>query len=87
MVNSAAIILDATPAKEVGFTLEINMTAFNVGSMAGLTVSGVILAILDWRALFYINVPIGIFGTVWAVIKLKEVGTIERTASWIGLAS
>jgi len=86
MVNSTALILDATPIKEVGFSLGINMTAFSVGSMAGLTLSGVILAVLDWRALFYINVPIGIFGTLWAIRRLREIGHTEREApiDWVG---
>jgi len=40
--------------------------------MAGLTFSGIILAFLDWPFLFYVNVPIGIFGTVWAIRRLKD---------------
>src|SRR5207244_6305125 len=50
--NSAAIITDATPPNELGFSLGINQVAFRVGAMTGLTVSGLILTFLDWRALF-----------------------------------
>jgi EmrB/QacA subfamily drug resistance transporter len=84
--NSAALITDSTPANELGLSLGINQLAFRFGAMAGLTASGVILAFLDWRALFYINVPIGIFGTVWAHRRLKEVAQVERGApfDWIG---
>ncbi|MDG6921585.1 MAG: MFS transporter [Nitrososphaerota archaeon] len=76
--NSAAIITDATPSDELGLFLGINQVAFRVGAMAGLTLSGLILLFLDWRALFYINVPIGIFGTFWARRRLKELSKPER---------
>lgn len=49
--------------------------------MAGLAVSGIILSLLDWRSLFYVNVPIGIFGTAWAHFRLREIGKLERGAA------
>src|SRR5207247_1833480 len=69
---------DATPSNELGFSLGINQVAFRVGAMLGLTLSGLILTVLDWRALFYINIPIGIVGTVWAKRRLREVARPER---------
>jgi len=87
--NSAAMIVDATPADELGLSLGINQVAFRMGSMAGLTVSGIILSVLDWRALFYVNVPIGVFGTAWARFRLREVAKLERGApiDWGGFAA
>ncbi len=88
--NSAALIVDATPGNELGYFLGINQVAFRMGAMAGLTLSGIILTILvDWRALFYINVPIGIFGTVWAQMQLKEIAKLEKGApiDWPGFAA
>jgi len=57
--------------------------------MAGLTISGLILSFLDWRALFYVNIPIGIFGTFWSNHRLKEIARIDRktTVDWFGFAS
>src|SRR5256712_10824453 len=78
--NSAAMIVDATPSHELGLSLGINQVAFRMGSMAGLTLSGIILSFLDWRALFYVNVPIGIFGTARARLRLREVGKLGRGA-------
>jgi len=75
LTNSTAILTDATPKEELGTILGLNQIAFRVGSVAGLTLAGVILAIADWRALFYINIPIGIFGTLWAHLRLKEIST------------
>jgi len=70
--NSAAIITDAFGSTELGTALGINQIAFRAGAMAGLTISGFILSVLAWPFLFYVNVPIGIFGTVWALRRLKE---------------
>lgn len=84
--NSIAIITDSSPKQQLGFFLGINQIAFRAGAMLGLTVSGLILSFLDWRALFYINIPIGIFGTFWANRSLKETAYLDknRKIDWIG---
>ncbi|MGC8816867.1 MAG: MFS transporter [Candidatus Hadarchaeum sp.] len=80
------MIVDATPPGELGFFLGLNQSAFRLGAMLGLTSSGVLLALWDWRALFLINVPIGIFGTLWAGRRLREVAKVEKSSpiDWIG---
>lgn len=87
--NSIAMIADATPRKQLGLALGINSIAFNLGSVFGLTVSGLILAFLDWRYLFYVNVPIGLFGTIWARARLKEIAQTEKGApvDWLGFGA
>ena len=86
--NSAAIVTDAFPTTELGRALGINSVAFRTGSMLGLTLSGLILSLFDWRFLFYINVPVGVFGTLWARRRLLEIGKRERGApiDWLGFA-
>jgi MFS family permease len=69
--NSAAILTDAFPAERRGFALGFNQVAALGGSFIGL-VAGGLLAAWDWRAVFWVNVPVGIFGTVWAYRKLRE---------------
>ena len=64
--NSIAIVTDATPKEELGLFVGINQISFRAGALLGLTLSGLILSFFDWRALFYINIPVGIFGTYWA---------------------
>ena len=88
-INSVAMIVDSTPKKDLGLSLGINQIAFRFGAMAGLTLSGLILSYFDWRALFYLNIPIGIFGTFWAHHRLKEVAKLERKSKvdWLGFAS
>ncbi len=87
--NSIAMIVDATPRNQLGLFLGLNQIAFRFGAMAGLTISGIILSFLDWRALFYVNIPIGIFGTLWSRYKLKEIAVLEKGApvDWIGFAT
>jgi MFS family permease len=78
--NSAAILTDAFPTDQRGFALGINQIAAIAGMFIGL-VAGGLLAAIDWRAVFWINVPVGIFGTVWAYTRLRETG--ERHAARI----
>jgi MFS family permease len=77
MANSAAILTDAFPENQRGFALGINQVAGLSGQFIGLVLGGV-LAIWDWRAVFWVNVPVGIFGTLWAYYRLREVGQQRR---------
>ena len=72
--NSTAILTDAFPSNRRGMALGINQVAAIAGSFIGLIVGG-LLAVIDWRAVFFVSVPIGIIGTIWSYISLKEVGT------------
>jgi MFS family permease len=71
--NSPAILTDAFPAEQRGFALGTNQVAGLGGMFIGL-IAGGILATIDWRAVFWVNVPVGIYGTIWAYWKLREVG-------------
>ncbi len=75
--NSAAIITDAFPSNERGKALGINQISFLAGSIIGLVLGG-ILAIINWRLVFLVSVPVGVIGTVWSYLKLKERGTIRK---------
>jgi MFS family permease len=85
--NSAAILTDAFPARQRGFALGINQVAAIAGQFIGL-VAGGLLAALDWRAVFWVNVPVGVFGTVWAYRKLRDTGVRHRARiDWWGNAT
>jgi MFS family permease len=71
--NSAAILTDAFPVDQRGLALGINQVAALAGQFIGLTAGG-LLAALDWRAVFWVNVPVGVFGTMWAYRKLRDDG-------------
>ena len=72
--NSAAILTDAFPRERRGFALGINQVAGMAGMFIGLVAGGV-LAAVDWRLVFWVNVPVGVFGTVWAYRTLRETST------------
>jgi MFS family permease len=82
--NSSAIITDAFPADQRGLGLGINNVAAVAGSFVGLVLGG-LLAPVEWRLVFLISVPFGLFGTLWAYLKLEDRGV--RTPSeidWLG---
>ena len=84
MANSAAIITDAFPAKERGMALGINIVAALAGSFIGLVLGG-LLASWDWRSIFWVNVPIGLIGTIWAYKSLHETGVRRKgKVDWWG---
>jgi MFS family permease len=77
MANSAAILTDAFPPDQRGFAMGVNQIGVLAGMFVGLLIGGV-LAAIDWRAVFLVSVPFGIFGTVWAYLMLHETATIRR---------
>ena len=79
MVNSPAIIAEVFPPHQRGRALGINGVTWALGGIAGPLLGGLILSAANWRWIFYINVPIGILGTVWGYLALKEKSTRNRT--------
>jgi MFS family permease len=71
--NSTAILTDAFPANQRGTALGLNSIAAIAGSFLGLILGGV-LAPVNWRLIFLVSAPIGVFGTVWAYFMLHDVG-------------
>jgi MFS family permease len=82
--NSSAIITDAFPENQRGLALGINGVAAIAGSFLGLILGGV-LAPVHWRLVFLVSVPFGLFGTVWAYLKLQDLSE-RRPAKidWLG---
>src|SRR4051794_29596536 len=74
LANAAAIITDAFPAHQRGMALGINNIVGVSGFFIGLVLGG-ILAPINWRLVFLVTVPIGLFGTVWAYLALRELST------------
>jgi MFS family permease len=82
--NSTAILTDAFPVEERGKAMGINGIAAVGGSFLGLLLGGV-LAPIEWRLVFLVSVPFGLFGTVWAYVKLKDNGIrIPAKIDWLG---
>ncbi len=87
MANAAAIITDAFPQNQRGMALGINNIVGVSGMFIGLLLGG-LLAPVNWRLVFLISVPVGVFGTVWAYLKLEEHGEPKRRPiDWWGNAT
>jgi MFS family permease len=84
MGNSSAVLTDAFPHDQRGLALGVNAVAAIGGSFIGLVIGG-LLAPVDWRLVFLVSVPVGIFGTAWAHLKLRERGTLTPSRiDWWG---
>ena len=82
--NSTAILTDAFPENERGLALGINGVAAISGSFIGLVLGG-LLAPIEWHLVFLISVPFGVFGTVWAYLKLEDNGRRNAASiDWLG---
>jgi EmrB/QacA subfamily drug resistance transporter len=83
MANSNAILTDTFPVDQRGLALGLNQVAAIAGSFFGLIIGGV-LGPIDWRWVFLVSVPIGLFGTVWAYLRLHDTGLRQpaRTDWW-----
>ena len=77
--NAAALLTDVFPPTERGRALGLNQVAGAVGSVLGLALGGVLAgSFLGWRSIFWINIPVGIFATLWAYFKLEERSELRR---------
>jgi MFS family permease len=84
MANSAAILTDAFPAHQRGMALGINQVAGISGMFIGLLLGG-LLAQWNWRAVFWVSVPVGLAGTVWSYRSLREIAATHRARiDWAG---
>ncbi|AEM84057.1 MFS transporter [Streptomyces violaceusniger] len=82
--NSAAILTDAFPARQRGMALGINQITALAGQFLGL-VAGGLLAAVDWRAVFWLSVPVSITGTIWSYLSLRETAAGRRgRIDWLG---
>jgi MFS family permease len=82
--NSSAILTDAFPSDQRGMALGVNAVAGIAGSFIGLVIGG-ILGPIDWRLVFLVSVPVGVFGTVWSWMKLEERGIRQQARiDWWG---
>lgn len=83
MANSNAILTDAFPTRQRGLALGLNQVAGITGSFVGLVLGG-LLGPVNWRLVFLVSVPFGLFGTVWAYRKLRDTGlrTPARSDWW-----
>lgn len=66
LANTTALLVDAFPDRLLALGLSLNVTAASAANVLGPAVGGVLVTGLGWRAVFWFNVPVGIFGLWWA---------------------
>jgi len=69
--NGRAIVSVVYPPEQRGKALGITSVALNSGFLAGPTLGGFLIDSLGWRYIFYVNLPVGIFGAylAWKVME------------------
>jgi EmrB/QacA subfamily drug resistance transporter len=70
--NGRAIASVAFPASERGKTMGFASMAFHVGFLTGPTLGGFLIDTVGWRWIFYLNLPVGIWGAYLAWKLLEE---------------
>jgi EmrB/QacA subfamily drug resistance transporter len=83
--NSAAIVTDAFRKGRVGLGLGVNQIAFAAGFLLGPVIGGILTAI-SWQWVFLVNVPLGVAGTIWGILRLREPVLLPARQSfdWLG---
>jgi EmrB/QacA subfamily drug resistance transporter len=76
--NSVALITHAFPAKERGKAIGIQGAVQAISMSVGPFVGGILIATVGWRAIFYVNIPIGILGTLAALFILPPNQKMEK---------
>lgn len=85
ITNSTAIVTDAFKKGQVGLGLGVNQIAGAAGFLLGPIIGG-LLAQFSWRWVFLFNVPIGIFGMLWGIWRLREPVRLKahQHIDWVG---
>lgn len=88
VTNSTAIVTDAFRKGQVGLGLGVNQIAGAAGFLLGPIVGG-LLTEISWRWVFLFNVPLGIFGVIWGIWRLREPVRPEnrQRIDWFGAAT
>jgi EmrB/QacA subfamily drug resistance transporter len=69
--NSAALVTDAFPARQLGLAMGTNTMVAAVGLVLGPVLGGVLVTI-SWHWVFWFNVPLGLAASAWAAFVLRE---------------
>jgi EmrB/QacA subfamily drug resistance transporter len=67
-----AIVVAVFPGSERGKALGILAGAYSFGLVAGPVLGGLLLDLVDWRAVFYLRVPIALLAIVMAAVVFRE---------------
>ncbi len=80
--NGNAIIADYFSQGERGRAFGITSMGWSIGAVLGIILGGTITTFIGWRYIFYINVPIGIIGSIMA---MKYINDNKKTVTKIDI--
>lgn len=76
--NNQALLMASFPKEKQAQAIGINSMIYASASLIGPTLGGLLMSVFSWRSIFYVNVPIGIFGIIMSLYVLplegKKVG-------------
>ena len=77
-VVTMTLLFQIVPPARIGSAMGLYGLGVVVAPAIGPTLGGALVEYFDWRLIFFINVPVGIAGTVLAVLALPQI----RPTSW-----
>ena len=86
MACGPAVLTRVFPAAELGRAMGLIGTVVGVGLTSGPGLAGLVLSHYSWRAIFYINVPLGFLGIFlsWKFIPRKPADTVAPNFDFVG---
>jgi len=72
MALGAAILTEAFPPHERGKAMGMIGAVVSVGIVVGPALGGLIIGALSWRWIFYVNLPVGVIGTIMVARNVPD---------------
>lgn len=82
---SQYVLLDTFTKNERGKAMAVWGMGIMVGPILGPTLGGYIIDVLDWRWIFYLNIPICALAFLMTLRFIKETPLVKRNIDWVGL--
>lgn len=82
--NSNAIVADHFPPGERGKAFGITSMGWTIGGSLGIVLGGIITTFIGWRFIFYINIPVGLVGFLFALKYIRDDKRTETTIDYSG---
>ena len=91
--NGMAAIIAAFPGSERGKALGTHLSVVGTGAIVGPVLGGFLVSALGWRAVFFVNVPVGLVTIALTGLVLRADRTVQEDAEgrrptfdWVGAA-
>ncbi|MCZ6545181.1 MAG: MFS transporter [Chloroflexi bacterium] len=78
IANGAAIVTASFPARQRGMGLGIMIATVGAGVATGPVLGGILIDVLDWRAIFWTRIPLGLVGALLVAAYLRDTPPEQR---------